>query len=221
MAHLTQSTPCVFCRGDEPGHYRQIKSRRLDFGQCSWFTSSIQAPDQRRQSNRSSPQKGSSQRNPEEHLPPDWLGLATPIIMRYSVVIHKDRDSDYGVTVPDLPGFFSAGDTADEAFNNAIEAIECHIEGLLIDGERIPQGKPIEHHRENREFASGIWALVDVDLSKLSGKAKRVNITLPERILKQIDSFALRSGDTRSGLLLLAALEYVSAHSEDEQRRSS
>ncbi|MGA0846442.1 MAG: type II toxin-antitoxin system HicB family antitoxin [Luteolibacter sp.] len=32
--------------------------------------------------------------------------------MRYPF-IHKDRDSDYGVTVPDLPGCFSAGDTAD------------------------------------------------------------------------------------------------------------
>ena len=134
--------------------------------------------------------------------------------MRYPVVIHKDRASDYGVTVPDLPGCFSAGETADEALCNAIEAIECHVEGLLIDGETIPQGMPVEHHRSKREFASGIWALVDVDLSKLSGKARRVNITLPERILAQIDAFALRSGDTRSGLLVHAALEYVSAHSE-------
>lgn len=138
--------------------------------------------------------------------------------MRYPVVIHKDRDSDYGVTVPDLPGCFSAGDTADDALNNVIEAIECHIEGLLIDGESIPQGMPIEHHKTKRQFASGIWALVDVDLSKLSGKAKRVNITLPERILAQIDSFASRSGDTRSGLLVHAALEYVSAHAEHEEQ---
>jgi predicted RNase H-like HicB family nuclease len=127
--------------------------------------------------------------------------------MRYPVVIHKDRDSDYGVTVPDLPGCFSAGETADDALSNAIEAIECHIEGLLIDGESIPPGMPIEHYRGKREFASGIWALVDVDLSKLSGKARRVNITLPERILAQIDSFASRTGDTRSGLLVHAALE--------------
>jgi predicted RNase H-like HicB family nuclease len=35
--------------------------------------------------------------------------------MRYPVVIHKDLDSDYGVTVPDLPGCFSAGTTLDEA----------------------------------------------------------------------------------------------------------
>jgi len=140
--------------------------------------------------------------------------------MRYPIVIHKDPDSDYGVTIPDLPGCFSAGDTADEALNNAIEAIECHIEGLLIDGERIPRGMPIEDHRANTEFASGIWALVDVDLSKLSGKAKRVNITLPERILTQIDSFASRTGETRSGFLVHAALEYVSAHAEQEERKS-
>ncbi len=138
--------------------------------------------------------------------------------MRFPVVIHKDKNSDYGVTVPDLPECFSAGDTADEALSNAVEAIECHIEGLLIDGEPIPHRQPIEHHRSKREFSGGIWALVDVDLSKLSGKAKRVNITLPERILVQIDSFASKTGDTRSGFLAHAALEYVSAHTEQEKR---
>ena len=58
--------------------------------------------------------------------------------MRYPVIIHKDADSDYGVTVPDLPGFFSAGQTLDEALIEAVEAIDCHIEGLLMDGEPIP-----------------------------------------------------------------------------------
>lgn len=140
--------------------------------------------------------------------------------MRYPVVIHKDRDSDYGVTVPDLPGCFSAGDTVDEALSNVIEAIECHVEGMLIDGEKIPQGRPIEAYHGKREFNSGIWALVDVDMSKLSGKAKRVNITLPERILSQIDTFASRTGDTRSGLLVHAALEYVSSHSEKTEPTS-
>jgi metal-responsive CopG/Arc/MetJ family transcriptional regulator len=51
-----------------------------------------------------------------------------------------------------------------------------------------------------------------VDVSKLSGKAKRVNITLPERLLVQIDAFAARQGGSRSGLLAHAAMEYVAAH---------
>ena len=50
--------------------------------------------------------------------------------MRYPVVIHKDHNSDYGVTVPDLPGCFSAAETMDEALREAVEAIECHLEGL-------------------------------------------------------------------------------------------
>ena len=129
--------------------------------------------------------------------------------MKCPVVIHKDTASAYGVTVPDLPGCFSAGETADDALSNAVEAIECHVEGLLLDGESVPAPHPIEHHHGKREFAGGIWALAEVDLSKLSGKAKRVNITLPERILVQIDSFASKTGSTRSGLLAHAALAYV------------
>ncbi len=65
--------------------------------------------------------------------------------MHYPVVIHKDPGSDYGVTVPDLPGCFSAGTTVDEALVEVVEAIECHIEGLLIDEEPIPQPNSIEH----------------------------------------------------------------------------
>jgi predicted RNase H-like HicB family nuclease len=142
------------------------------------------------------------------------MEMATNETMRFPIVIHKDTASDYGVTVPDLPGCFSAGSTMDEAFSNAVEAIECHVEGLLQDGESIPTPKTVEHYRNVKGFSKGVWALVDVDLAKLSGKAKRVNITLPERLLTQIDSFASKNGETRSGLLAHAALEYVAAHSD-------
>lgn len=129
--------------------------------------------------------------------------------MRFPIVIHKDPNSDYGVTVPDLPGCFSAGDTLDRAIENAQEAIECHIEGLLIDHEAVPTPRQIDDHHNNPDYADGVWALVSVDLSRLEGKAKRVNVTIPERLLKQIDRFAKREGESRSGLLTRAALEYV------------
>jgi len=135
--------------------------------------------------------------------------------MRYPIIIHKDADSDYGVTVPDLPGCFSAGDSFDEALVMAKEAIECHIEGLMNDGETLPLPKRIEAHQANRAFKGGVWALVEIDISKLSGNSKRVNITLPERILSKVDGFASRTGDSRSGLLAQAALEYVASHSEE------
>jgi predicted RNase H-like HicB family nuclease len=132
--------------------------------------------------------------------------------MRYPVVIHKDRKSDYGVTVPDLPGCFSAGVTMEEALTHAVEAIECHLEGLLLDGDEIPQAQPIEKHLKNRDYAGGTWALVSVDLSRLRSKMKRINIALPERVLAVVDEQARREGESRSGLLARAALEYIGRH---------
>ncbi|MCX6583107.1 MAG: type II toxin-antitoxin system HicB family antitoxin [Candidatus Aminicenantes bacterium] len=132
--------------------------------------------------------------------------------MNYPIVIHKDKGSDYGVTVPDLPGCFSAGETMEEALENVCEAILCHAEGLMMDGETVPQPTSIENHRNNELYADGIWAVVTVDLSKISGKAKRINITIPERLLVQVDNYAKKKGETRSGLFLSAAMEYISQH---------
>jgi len=129
--------------------------------------------------------------------------------MRYPVVIHKDKSSDYGVTVPDLPGCFSAGETVEEALTCVVEAIECHLEGLLFNGDAIPEAQSVEVHQKNKDFAGGTWALVSVDLSKLASKAKRINITLPERVLALVDEQAKREGESRSGLLARAVLDYI------------
>jgi len=129
--------------------------------------------------------------------------------MRFPVVIHKDKQSDFGVTVPDLPGCFSAGETIEDALTQAAEAIEFHLEGLLSDGAAIPDTQGIEMHRKNKDFAGGTWALVSVDLSRLASKTRRINITLPERVLALLDEQAKREGETRSGLLARAALDYI------------
>ena len=133
--------------------------------------------------------------------------------MRYPIVIHKDFDSNYGVTVPDIPGCFSAGDTMDDALAQVAEAIECHIEGLLLDKEPLPMPKSIEHHQNNPDYTEGTWAVVSVDLSKLSGKSKRVNITIPERLLTLVDQYASQHGETRSGFIAQAAMEFIAARS--------
>ena len=134
--------------------------------------------------------------------------------MRYPVVLHKDPNSDYGVTVPDLPGCFSAGETIDDALTEVVEAIECHIEGLLIDGEPVPSPTSIETHRDDPNYADGVWALVTVDLSKLSGETTQVDVTVPERLLALVDQYAAQQGETRSGVMAQATLEYIAAHTD-------
>ncbi|HHP7232390.1 MAG TPA: type II toxin-antitoxin system HicB family antitoxin [Xenococcaceae cyanobacterium] len=132
--------------------------------------------------------------------------------MFYPIVIHKDPNTAYGVSVPDLPGCFSAGDSLEDATRNAVEAIECHIEGLLLDGEDLPLPQDMENYVVMPQYQGGTWALVEVDLSKLSGKTQRVNITLPERVLSKIDSFTQNTNQSRSSFLAEAALEYLDNH---------
>ncbi len=132
--------------------------------------------------------------------------------MKYPIVLHKEKDADYGVTIPDVPGCYTAGSTIEEAIAMAQEAIQCHLEGLLIDKEPLPLSSSIEENQKNPDFENGIWAIVDIDIAKLSIKSKRVNITIPETVLHSVDKYAKQHGESRSGLLTQAVTEYMEVH---------
>ena len=80
---------------------------------------------------------------------------------------------------------------------------------MLRNAEPIPEPAPLAEHQARGDLADGIWALVTVDMSKLSNKATRVNITIPARVLAIVDEAAAQQGDTRSGILARAALTYL------------
>jgi len=128
--------------------------------------------------------------------------------MKYPVVIHKDPNSDYGVTVPDVPGCFSAGETMSEALDNIHEALALHFEGLVADGEPLPQPQEVDAHIANPDYTGGVWALVDFDVTSYLGKAVRFNATLPEGLLARIDAYVKTHPNqkSRSGFLAEAAL---------------
>ena len=87
--------------------------------------------------------------------------------MRYSIVIHKDENSSYGVTVLDLPGCFSGSETLEGVYSAAQEAIEGHIQTLLMEGLPLPEVTPLEVHRSNEDFTDGVWGFVEVDQLQL------------------------------------------------------
>ncbi len=127
--------------------------------------------------------------------------------MKYPIAIEPgDADHAYGVAVPDLPGCFSAGDTLDEAIDNAKEAIELWLETVLDDGGAIPEPRSIAEHQANPDYAGWVWAVVGIDLAELSDKVERVNITLPARVLRRIDKAAKEAGESRSGYIARRAL---------------
>ncbi|QEP42075.1 type II toxin-antitoxin system HicB family antitoxin [Ectothiorhodospiraceae bacterium BW-2] len=125
--------------------------------------------------------------------------------MRFPVVLHSDDGVRFGVTVPDLPGCFSSGDSFDSALDSVLEAIDLHLEGLTEDGGEVPVPRAIAEHRTNPDYADGVWAAVDVDVSRYDGRSEKINITLPRRLLAKIDDYARTHGATRSGFLADAA----------------
>jgi hypothetical protein len=62
---------------------------------------------------------------------------------------------------------------------------------------------------EDREYKGWSWGMVDVSVERFFGPAEKINITVPGRLLKQIDEFAKSRGQTRSGFLAHAALEVM------------
>jgi predicted RNase H-like HicB family nuclease len=58
--------------------------------------------------------------------------------VRYKVVISRDDEGNWLVSVPALPGCHTWGNTRDAALVNAREAIEGYIESLQAAGEPVP-----------------------------------------------------------------------------------
>ena len=71
----------------------------------------------------------------------------------YIALIHKDPDSCYGVSFPDVPGVFTAGDTIDEAMQKATEVLEFAAEDWAdVTGREWPRPRTIDDLRADPEF---------------------------------------------------------------------
>ena len=122
--------------------------------------------------------------------------------MLYPVYVHKDEDSAYGAILPDMPGVHSAADNLEDLPAALQEAVE-----LMYEGEALMPPRPnlVDKYRRQREFKSGFWMLVDIDLSKINTRAVRLNISLPENLVGKIDAAAASRRMSRSAFLALAA----------------
>jgi predicted RNase H-like HicB family nuclease len=116
----------------------------------------------------------------------------------YPALIDKDRDSDFGVSFPDFPGCISAGETLEEAVLGAQEALAGHVALMIADGDALPKATPLEDLSQEKEASTVAITLIPV---VLPGRARRVNVTLDEALLEEIDQIS----NNRSGFLAEAA----------------
>ena len=110
--------------------------------------------------------------------------------MFYPAYIHSDADGSASGFFPDVPGCFFAGDSLDDAFLDARDALVAHFETLLEMSDELPLPGNVEMHLEKSpdDYLGGQWLLVDIDMKQFDGRAERINITMPRRLLAKIDS---------------------------------
>ena len=132
----------------------------------------------------------------------------------YIAIVHKETKSDFGVSFPDFPGCITAGKNIDEAKDMAQEALTLHIQGMLEDGEQLPVPSQLENIMSDPDYANAIAYLV-VSLPDARPRTVRVNVTVPEMTLKQIDAAAKKRGMSRSSFLVHAAQNAIQSIQSD------
>jgi len=82
--------------------------------------------------------------------------------LQYLVRINKDPESDWGASVPDLPGCVATGKTIDSALRRIEGAIALHLRGLREDGIKapLPRHRSVSPRRTNRNV--DFYATVEV-----------------------------------------------------------
>lgn len=128
----------------------------------------------------------------------------------YIAVVHKDPKSDFGVSFPDFPGCITAGSSIDEAKDMAHDALSLHIKGMMEDGENIPTPSKLEDIMDDPDYADAAAILI-VSVPEAKPRSIRVNITVPEDMLRKIDTIARKRGMSRSSFLVHAAQNAITA----------
>lgn len=124
----------------------------------------------------------------------------------YSYLATFDFAQD-GISVefPDLPGVFTCGETEQEAYENAVEALGLHLFGLEEDGDEIPQPRKISEL--SLEQNHQVIVLVTVNMPLVRARVQRASVKKTLTIPKWLNDLGELNGINFSALLQEAIKE--------------
>jgi predicted RNase H-like HicB family nuclease len=128
--------------------------------------------------------------------------------MEYIAYLHKDKNSDYGVSFPDFPGCITAGSSLEEARRMAGEALAFHVAGMREDGDPIPEPSSLDDLRGDPAIKGAVAFLTELHEPE---RTVRINITARQSQIFEIDRRARAQGLTRSSYIVQCALKQKSA----------
>ncbi len=125
----------------------------------------------------------------------------------HPALILKKADGGYGVEFPGFPGCVARAGTLDGALGRAEHVLRVHVDEMIRAGKKPPAPVTLEsvlaESRADSRTEDAVAVLVR--LAPPKGRAVRVNITMDEHLLAQIDDAAKAEGTTRSGFLAAGA----------------
>ncbi len=133
----------------------------------------------------------------------------------YAAIIPDE--GKFSVLFPDIPGCVTWGETLEEAFEYAIDALAGHLEAMADDGDPIPA--PSDYAEALRKSIADVESFGDswppdaliqmVPAPELDVSPKRISVSFKRYTLEMIDRKAEAAGMTRSGFLAAAAAAYT------------
>jgi predicted RNase H-like HicB family nuclease len=124
--------------------------------------------------------------------------------MEYIAYLHKEKNSDYGVSFPDFPGCVTAGSSLEEARRLAAQVLAFHVAGMREDGEAIPKPSTLDDLRTDPAMKGAVAFLAEL---REPEKTVRINITARQSQIAEIDRRARAQGLTRSSYIVQSALQ--------------
>jgi len=139
-------------------------------------------------------------------------------MVHYVALIRQSTDREFTVSFPDLPGCTASGATPEAAIRAGTEALACHVEQRLADGQDVPSPRSLDQIRLDSAPTDDVIhddaTAVLVPLPPPEGRVVRLTLALPSALLDRIDDAA----NDRTGFLLEAA-ERLLAERERPARR--
>ena len=125
------------------------------------------------------------------------------------VGIIDESDGTWGVRIPDLPGCYGAGASAEAAIRDAASAAREWIDHQT-GAKALPAARTTADILASAEMdiASGEAAVI-IPVLIDAGRTVRANLTFDARLLRDIDAAADLRGLTRSAFLASAAREKI------------
>lgn len=99
----------------------------------------------------------------------------------YPAIFHSDKNGGYWISFPDFPECFTQGESIEESYKMAVEAIGLCIDEKIKKQEELPPASsPIDYTVDNGDFS----CVIEFDLAeyrrKHNSKSVKKTLSIPE-----------------------------------------